>query len=253
MRVLSIDLDYIMGPVIELYQGLRWDDNPAIRWKMLYETSDFRDSHLYIDQSALMYCYTTFLKALKSNPTVTFGYEHDSILYGIPEGEKVDIVNIDHHDDIFHVSGFDEYAQGFDILRMEYEAICNDNYVNEGNWGAWLFSKDQLNSFHWIRNETSRNVDRTEFTRELMGDVYKIYLRDQYEFKSYDFDHIFICLSPQYIPKIHWHYFTMFIIAYEQFTGKEANLITNKKFENEFRNGAATKHNEILYKRSNGR
>ena len=221
MRVLSIDLDYIMGPVIELYQGLRWDDNPAIRWKMLYETSDFRDSHLYIDQSALMYCYTTFLKALKSNPTVTFGYEHDSILYGIPEGEKVDIVNIDHHDDIFHVSGFDEYAQGFDILRMEYEAICNDNYVNEGNWGAWLFSKDQLNSFHWIRNETSRNVDRTEFTRELMGDVYKIYLRDQYEFKSYDFDHIFICLSPQYIPKIHWHYFTMFIIAYEQFTGKK--------------------------------
>ena len=31
MRVLSIDLDYIMGPVIELYNGLMFNENPTIK------------------------------------------------------------------------------------------------------------------------------------------------------------------------------------------------------------------------------
>ena len=32
MKVLSIDLDYIMGPVIELYNGLYYENHPTIRW-----------------------------------------------------------------------------------------------------------------------------------------------------------------------------------------------------------------------------
>ena len=36
MRVLSIDLDYIMGPVIELYNGLMFNENPTIRWEQFF-------------------------------------------------------------------------------------------------------------------------------------------------------------------------------------------------------------------------
>ena len=35
-------------------------------------------------------------------------------------------------------------------------------------------------------------------------------------------------MSPDYIPKCHWHYFTMFISAFEEFTGKDAIIHTSK-------------------------
>jgi hypothetical protein len=249
MKVLSIDLDIIMGSVLEIYQGLRWDDNPTVRWKVLYETSDFKESNFYIDQDALLFCYETFLKALKNCNSVTFGYDHDSILYDIAKYNNIDIVNIDHHDDMFHMS-FKDYADGYDALKLEYEMISTANHINEGNWGSWLNSQNKLRSFTWIRNQTSRNVDRIDFIRNLLGDKFQSYLRSEYQFKDYNFDHIFVCLSPQYIPQNHWHYFTMFMMAYEEYTGKKINLIANKKFENEIKFNQVT--NEILYKRSNG-
>ncbi len=71
-------------------------------------------------------------------------------------------------------------------------------------------------------------------------------------FEDYNFDHIFVCLSPQYVPKNHWHYFTMFIMAYEQITGKtvDINSFAKRKFEYEIRHNQVT--NEILHKRPNG-
>ena len=48
MRVLSIDLDYIMGSTIELYNGLFFDQNPSTRWRNLFERSDFRENHIFI-------------------------------------------------------------------------------------------------------------------------------------------------------------------------------------------------------------
>ena len=46
MKVLSIDLDYIMGPTIETYQGIQWDENENTRWEFLYENTDFKESTL---------------------------------------------------------------------------------------------------------------------------------------------------------------------------------------------------------------
>ena len=99
MRVLSIDLDYIMGPVIELYNGLMFNENPTIRWEQFFNKTDFNESHFRIDQSNLLFCYNTFLKALRNCDSVSFGYEHDSILFSIAEHENIDLINIDHHDD----------------------------------------------------------------------------------------------------------------------------------------------------------
>jgi len=254
MRVLSIDLDYIMGPVIEIYQSLFWENNPDVRWKFLYDYSDFKESHFYIDQSSLLFCYDIFLKSIKNSKNVSFGYSHDSILYSISKHDNLHVVNIDHHDDIFHVS-FDNYQKSDnsdrDVLKLEYDMILNHNHVNEGNWGSWLFSKNKLNSFTWIHNKTSRNVSKVPFIKELMGSKFEHYLQTDYEFIDYNFDEIFVCLSPQYIPKNHWHYFSMFIIAYEEITGKKVNIIPDKKFELKEQYEKVT--DEVLYKRSNGR
>ncbi len=97
MRVLSIDLDYIMGPVIELYNGLMFNENPTIRWEQFFNKTDFNESHFRIDQSNLLFCYNTFLKALRNCDSVSFGYEHDSILFSIADHENIDLINIDHH------------------------------------------------------------------------------------------------------------------------------------------------------------
>ena len=247
MRVLSIDLDYIMGPSIELYNGLFFDDNPETRWRDLFDRSDFKESHLVIDQSSLLFCFDTFLKALKNCNSVSFGYEHDSILYDIKDFSNIDLINIDHHDDV--LGG--DYSQDMDYesaLKKEYFEVVKDNRVHEGNWIAWLASQKRINSCVWIGNENSGNKNRNFFNAKIVPNYLNVEKED-YKFDNYKFDHIFICLSPQYIPKNHWHYFSMFIKVYEEFSGKDA-IIHNKQYEHELRNLQV--NNEILHQCSNG-
>ena len=82
-RVLSIDLDYIMSPSIEMYNNLVYDYNPSTRWRNILDHTAIRDNHIYIDQGNLLFCFDTFLKALQNCNSVSFGYEHDSILFDI--------------------------------------------------------------------------------------------------------------------------------------------------------------------------
>jgi len=110
-------------------------------------------------------------------------------------------------------------------------------------------SKDKLNSFTWIGNKNSGNKLRNRYNQELIGN-YQNLEREDYVFEDYDFNHIFICLSPQYIPKNHWHYFSMFITAYEQFWEKDA-IIHTEKYETHIRHQRL--HNEILHQCSDGR
>ena len=249
MRVLSIDLDYIMGPTIELYNGLFFDQNPSTRWRNLFERSDFRENHIFIDQSNLMFCYNTFLKSLKNCKNVSFGYDHDSILYQISDFSNVDLINIDHHDDVFAADYNDEYHQ---FLEKEYSEIVESNKVHEGNWVAWLASKGKLKSYTWIGNQNSGNKIRNDFNAQIVPNYLNVE-KENYKFDNYNFDHIFVCLSPQYIPKNHWHYFSMFITAFEEFVEKDANIVSwsNKKYEIELRHSKVT--DEILHQCSNGR
>ena len=115
--------------------------------------------------------------------------------------------------------------------------------------GAWLQSKDKLNSFTWIKNENSKNKIRNEINRSLIEN-YSNVEKNNYTFDDYDFDHIFVCLSPQYTPKQHWHYFSMFITAFETMKGRDA-IIHTDKYETTVRHQLV--HNEILHQRSNGR
>ena len=54
MKVLSIDLDYIMSPTIEIYNGLFYDDNPTVRWRELFANSDFKENHFYMRGLSLL-------------------------------------------------------------------------------------------------------------------------------------------------------------------------------------------------------
>ena len=248
MKVLSIDLDYIMEPSIEIYNGIHFSNNPSLRWEKLFDNIPFKESHFEINQANLLYCYKTFLKALKNCDNVSFGYEHDSILFSIDNFANIDLINIDHHDDVFGGEYYLDMSYD-EALKKEYYEIVRHDRVHEGNWGAWLMSKDKLNSFTWIGNKNSGNKNRNKFNKDLIGN-YQNLEREDYVFEDYNFDHIFVCLSPQYIPKNHWHYFSMFIAAYEQFWGKDA-IIHTEKYETHIRHQRL--HNEILHQCSDGR
>ncbi len=234
MKVLSIDLDYIMGSVINLYEDIYDDRNPLIRWKRLYDDQSFKESHFYIDNSALIYCYHLFLKLIKKKrgkkaPSVSFGYDNDAILFSIGDYSDIDLISIDHHDCILGCGTNEGLGDGSDDdPKKEYEQVQNDR-VNNSNWVSWLHANNKLNSYVWIHNSTSDIKD--QFKQNLLGEKYKQYLREDFSFDNYNFDHVFVCLSTKYIPKNHWHYFTMFMMTYDEVIGKDINFITQKKFQ----------------------
>ena len=116
-----------------------------------------------------------------------------------------------------------------EAYQIEFYELLKHDRVHEGNWGAWLGGKEKLNSFTWIGNKNSGNKIRNKFNAEVVPN-YQNVEKEDYKFDNYNFDHIFVCMSPQYIPPNHWHYFSMFISAFEEFTGKDA-IIYTEKFE----------------------
>lgn len=248
MKVLSIDLDYIMAPSIDLYDDVYFDNNPTSRWEVFFDRTNFTEGHLYIDQSNLLFCYNTFLRSLRNCDSVSFGYEHDSILFSIADWDNIDLINIDHHDDVFG----GEYTKKMDkedAYKLEYYQVLKHNRVHEGNWGSWLSGNGKINSFTWIGNSNSRNKGRNIYNEQIIPN-YKNLEKEDYNFEDYNFDHIFVCMSPQYLAPNYWHYFMMFVSAFEQFTGKDATIHT-EKFETHIRYQLI--HNEILHQCSDGR
>jgi hypothetical protein len=239
-RVLSIDLDYISSPYSDLIRQM-FNVNSSYRWSNFMENTPFHKSHFFIDQSNLTFCFNIFLKSLKYNPKVSFGYDHDSILFSINKENNIDLINIDHHDDVF--SGIIKNP------NEEYEALTKHNIINEGNWGALLHKLKKLNSFTWIKNINSDiNGDRDNRAKQFLGNLYQSYLKEDYIFEDYNFDYVFLCLSPQYIFPDHWHYFSMFISAYEEFSEKTAVIYTDK-YETNIRH--LKTHEQILNQCSN--
>ena len=248
MKILSIDLDYFMSPTIQLYNNAFFDNNPLTRWNDLFNNTDFKENHLTIDQSNLLFCFDTFLKSLKQCDSVSFGYEHDAILFNLQKFSDIELINIDHHDDVLGGSyvndvGYNPAAYNSEgALIKEYYDLCENGRVNESNWVGWLVNQKKLKSYTWIGNQNS-NKSKNFFIERIIPKYVNLE-KENYNFENYRFDHIHVCLSPQYIPKNHWHYFSMFIHTYEHFHEKDAT-IENKKFENDFRYKRLD--NEILY------
>lgn len=241
MKVLSIDIDYIMSNSCNLYGPLFRGQNAKKGWSDIFNNTDLTERHLVIDQSNLMFAFNAFLSALKSNPKVRFGYEHDAILFDLKDETDIEIINIDHHNDIFH--GNWDYIE-------EYEIVRDHEVIKEGNWGIWLIIKEKLKKWTWIGNNSSVNWElEVEKTLEFFQDYERV-LKEDYTFEDYNFDYVYVCLSPQYIPQGLWHYFAMFMSAYEHYSGNDA-IIHQHSYGHSILHKEV--NNEILYKRTDGR
>ena len=251
MKVLSIDLDYAMGAYIEcqssyvINQYEEWNSNPFTSWQMMRDLSDLDFDSLEIELDGIEYMWAAFAKALRNCKNVDFAYDHDAILYRLEKDDATDleIINIDHHGDFSNLSEFlcyskndededDEESVDDDSFarEKEYEFIEKFDHVMEGNWIAWLNIHNKLKSYTTITEDRELQADFGSFERNNIKAYQGAYSRKNYTIEDYNFDYVFVCLSPTYIPPQNWKYFKFFIDSYERLTGNKANII-DKKYE----------------------
>ena len=230
MKILSIDLDFIADTSIDENEKLikeklgdeeGLDMWPILKWQELFEKLPGQFSH-DINTKNYQYCLRTYLRALRHCTDVRFGYDHDNILYGLEGHDNIEVINIDHHDDIL--------AGIFGSPEEEATILKNFHRVMEGNWGMYLQINNRLSSFTWIGNRPTPHVP----VAEKYINNFKFTTKDKYEFDDYKFDQIFVCISPGYIPPLQWHMMATFLTVYEEITGNVVDLNQfNKKYEME--------------------
>jgi len=247
MRVLSIDLDWIIDD--HIFRERAFHNNAMVRWDAFYNTTRYKKEDLPYDSNRLDFVKKVFSESIKHCDNVKFGYDHDAILYHIEDYESIDLINIDEHDDVL-MCDFDFYKSSQRSFEQEYDMMVHYDLVNEGNWIGWLHAKKKLKSLVWIANKYSLVGKKKQFVADLIED-YEYVDYPGYVIEDFKFDHIFVCLSPQYIPIQHWDVLKWFMDTYEQHSGTKVDPRDwdNKKFEIEYLHRQVT--DAILHERTN--
>jgi len=259
MKVLSIDIDYSF-PTVDEWPN---EDNemfsewhPYTKWYYYFLRYPFLNTReKIIDEKCLDYLIETFTRALSSSPNahVWFGMDHDYILKYLHDKNDIEIVNIDHHDDFLAGCYVNPEDADNEHLHMagyltEYAMAKAYGKVDEGSWGSYLHSQGRLKNMIWIRNNDGKAVEDTrtpynQFICENIGTPCKweTMFAEEYDHGDYQYDAIFVCLSPAYFPPSQWGLFSLFLGIYEDFTGKSCKLeeFWDKKWMNKMGYGKA--------------
>lgn len=222
MKVLSLDLDYITGPYGNFINKIcrsRYVDKPNGYWEDI--SINFGDilGDLKINYGNLNYFFEVFTKAIASSNKVLFSYYHDCILSEIKDINNLEITNVDMHHDIFYTEDH--------VYAVEKLKTCD-----ECNWVWYLNILNRLKSYTWIRDKNSF-FPNDQFLRLEVPFYYKFTTKEEYKIEDYNFDLVFVCLSPQYIVPQHWHYFDILKVVYKSITGEDP-IFYNARFDQEF-------------------
>ena len=177
--VLSIDLDFILYPCIHNYSSLingrfsreeNWDKIKQIT-KINFDICQER---------------VNFLKQIlnRYKGQNIYNADNHSTILKVINNLPVNIVNIDHHHDIFY-TGYHQKA-----IEIGSPSNCS-------NWVYRLFCNHQLNSYTWIKNDTSEPFKGKMDCPRLEIDFSNI---DSFDLLSKSFDFIFIANSLHYCP-----------------------------------------------------
>jgi hypothetical protein len=242
MKVLSIDIDYAFPTVDEWPNDDNelWDEwHPWTKWDFYFKKyPDLNNRETIIDEQCLDYLLDTYTKALTANPNahVWFGLDHDYILDYLHDKNDIDLINIDHHDDFLagcYVDRLDTDSNEEYLAShlLEYSMAKAYGKVDEGSWGAYLHSQGRLNSMTWIKNDDGKEMCDTrhptnKFICENVGKYceWNTVLAKDFNHGNYQYDAIFVCLSPTYFPPSQWNLFSIFMAIYEDYTGKSCKL-----------------------------
>jgi hypothetical protein len=120
---------------------------------------------------------------------------------------NLNIINIDHHHDL-----------GYDERDDTKEGTLNS--PNCGNWAKFLFDSNKMKNYIWIKNVNSVGIVREKVNEQMIK--YEILEKNFCEFYNeilnLNFDKIFICLSPEWVPE---HYHPLFFLMLDLINQKK--------------------------------
>ena len=183
INILSVDFDWIMEPCIDFYND---------RATQLVPLDDLLKSspNVYLKPSyekfvTLITYATNIARTLPSAKNVYFGINHQEIIPAIEniwnlKDKNYNIYNIDHHHDC-----------GYGASTLQ---DINNQGLSCGNWIAYC---KNLKKYTWINNKNSY----TEMPDEMFQKLQQYTISNDINIINYiDFDYIFVCASPGWVP-----------------------------------------------------
>ena len=216
-NVLTIDLDFIAEPYIQLYYNMVTENSVEKTWDLVFSNPALTGNNFDINPDNVIYALDIFSRSLAKCKNVAFGITHDSILFELEDKDNLNIVNIDHHHDIMY--------------PPEHLADLKYDIVYEGDWIEYLHKKSKMEKYVWIRNENSFHLHINCPTSL----EWSTYLKTEYQYEMIP-DLTYVCLSPAYIPKFHWFYFKIFMNLYKAFYDDELRFYKTPYKTNPFSN-----------------
>lgn len=198
MKILSIDFDAIMFPCIRLYNEYCYgNENATTIWRQL----EFdRDINQYLSYDANVYksIGKIIFKNLKNGAKLIPIQEHQMLVDHLKKYDlldlQFDITNIDYHHDIAYNRN--------SFVEMEF-----DNYTC-ADWAGYLMTLNPETTLTWVRcpGSSPYNEDIKEFTNTIT--IKRI---DEIVDLDDDYDLIYFCLSPQWVPYVYHHLYDLLI------------------------------------------
>jgi hypothetical protein len=186
-----------MSPCIKLYNNYcSGNENATVIWNRLENELEI-EKFLCYDAESLKNIALLILRNVKNGAELIPIEEHQEIinkLSCLTECEKIDLVNVDFHHDIWYNPDSLENLINFD------DYSCAD-------WVGYLYFKNKLNSYKWVKAANSdmfKNSTAEKIPLEILGK------RDLVTLES-DFDKIFFCFSPQWTPYKYRHLYELII------------------------------------------
>ena len=125
-NVLSIDLDFIAEPYIQLYYNIQNEASVEKQWDQVFNDPALISNNFDINPNNVIYALDTFSRSLAKCKNVVFGITHDSILFELEDKDNLNIVNIDHHHDILYPTGQAQDLEYDIVYEGKNEEICMD-------------------------------------------------------------------------------------------------------------------------------
>lgn len=198
MKILSIDFDAIMFPCIRLYNEYCYgNENATTIWRQL----EFdRDINQYLSYDANVYknIGKIIFKNIKNGAKLIPIQEHQMLVDHLKKYDlldlQFDITNIDYHHDIAYNRN--------SFVEMEF-----DNYTC-ADWAGYLMTLNPETTLTWVRcpGSSPYNEDIKEFTNSIT--IKRI---DEIVDLDDDYDLIYFCLSPQWVPYVYHHLYDLLI------------------------------------------
>ena len=198
MKILSIDFDAIMFPCIRLYNEYCYgNENATTIWRQL----EFdRDINQYLSYDANVYknIGKIIFKNIKNGAKLIPIQEHQMLVDHLKKYDlldlQFDITNIDYHHDIAYNRN--------SFIEMEF-----DNYTC-ADWAGYLMTLNPETTLTWVRcpGSSPYNEDIKEFTNTIT--IKRI---DEIVDLDDDYDLIYFCLSPQWVPYVYHHLYDLLI------------------------------------------